>query len=140
MRQCAGIGSEADAFPLSLAQKRLWILEQLSPGTAPYNLAGAVRLRNAVYSEVLCRAVNEIISRHESLRTTFQAVDQEPVQLIWPSCRIALPIVDLRRVPELVREAEAQKVIRQEVRQPFDLSQSPLLRLSCSAWRSRSIS
>jgi amino acid adenylation domain-containing protein/non-ribosomal peptide synthase protein (TIGR01720 family) len=129
MRQCAGIGSEAHAFPVSLAQKRLWILEQLSPGTVHYNLAGAVRLRNAVYPDVLCRAVNEIISRHESLRTTFQAVDQEPVQLIWPSCRIALPIVDLRRVPELVREAEAQKVIRQEIRQPFDLSQRPLLRL-----------
>src|SRR5512132_2783565 len=75
---------------LSFAQQRLWFLDQLEPGKSVYNLADAIRLTGLVDIEALTRSFNEIVRRHEALRTTFREIDGEPFQIIAPS--LAIPI------------------------------------------------
>jgi amino acid adenylation domain-containing protein len=77
---------------------------------------------------VLERSLNEIVRRHESLRTTFQAVDGEPWQVIAPSLQLPLPVMDLRTLPAAQRQAEALRLATEEARQPFDLAAGPLVR------------
>jgi hypothetical protein len=84
-----------EKLPLSFSQERLWFLEQLEPGGAVYNLHAALRLKGILDLPALERSFNEIIRRHESLRTTFELRDSEPVQLIVPDLTIALPLVDV---------------------------------------------
>ncbi|MFP5288264.1 MAG: condensation domain-containing protein, partial [Thermoanaerobaculia bacterium] len=81
---------------LSFAQERLWFLDRLAPGRATYNLpAFAFRMRGALDGTVLRRTLDELVRRHESLRTTFPEVDGRPVQVIAPPGPSPLPIVDL---------------------------------------------
>ncbi len=79
---------------------------------------------------VLAAVVQEIVRRHESLRTTFAATEGEPVQVIAPELRLEVPVIDLAALPEAVREAEAQRLILFEERLPLDLARGPLLRVS----------
>lgn len=117
-----------EAVPLSFSQQRLWFLERLIPDSPIYNLCGAVSLKGFLNVEFLKRSFNEIVRRHETLRTVFLAVDGHPVQKILPDVELALPLVDLRTVPEETRKEEALGLIRQEAEQPFDLARGPLLR------------
>jgi amino acid adenylation domain-containing protein len=117
-------------LPLSFAQQRLWFLDQYEPGSAVYNVAGALRLKGLVDVGALERSVNEIIRRHESLRTTFAMVEGEPVQVICPSLSISVVMVDLTEQPESEREDRAQRLASEEARRPFDLARGPLLRAS----------
>ncbi len=119
---------EAEHFPLSFAQQRLWFLDQLEPGNPLYNLPAAIRLTGSLDVAALEEALNEIIRRHEVLRTTFRTVDGEPVQVITSELSLALPIVDLRSRPESEREAEAMRLAAEMAREPFDLARGPLLR------------
>ncbi len=112
---------EAYVFPTSFAQQRLWFLEQLVPGLPVYSIPGAVRIRGALDPAVLERSLNEIVQRHESLRTTFIEVEGEPVQVIRPALTLVLPVVD-------VTEAHAPRYVRDEAARSFDLAQGPLLR------------
>src|SRR4051794_36386806 len=89
----------ARPLPASYAQRTLWFLEQMTPGRATYNMHAAVRVEGPLDVEVLGRAIDEIVRRHESLRTTFAAVDGEPVLVIAPSLALPLPVVDLRHLP-----------------------------------------
>jgi amino acid adenylation domain-containing protein len=107
---------------LSYAQQRLWFLDQLTPGSAAYNVASAMRLRGILDVSALTRALNEIISRHEALRTTFEVAESEPVQIIAQDSALTIPIV------QLADASEMQRLIREESTQPFDLAQGPLLR------------
>src|SRR5215217_2345569 len=93
------MSNQADIFPTSYAQQRLWILDQLVPGNPFYNMCSLLPLRvqNVV---VLERTLNEIVSRHETLRTTFSTVDGQPVQVIAPSLKLTIPVVDLMGVPQ----------------------------------------
>jgi amino acid adenylation domain-containing protein len=118
----------AESFPLSYAQQRLWFLDQLVPGHAFYNCAAAIRLQFAIIPEVLERSLNEIVARHEALRTTFHSVDGKAVQVIAPGLRLPLPIVDLRELPPLERENAAMRLATEEARTPFDLAKGPLVR------------
>ena len=82
-------------LPLSFAQRRLWLLDQLLPSGSVYNLPRVVRLRGALDVEALGRAFNELVSRHEALRTRFEVHDGEPVQVIEPRLSLALEPEDL---------------------------------------------
>ena len=110
------------ALPLSFAQQRLWFLDQYEPGSSVYNIANALRLTGALNVSALEQSVQEIVNRHEALRTTFAMVDGEAVQVIAPALKLSLPVVDLSETPEHEREAEAQRLAKEEGRRPFDLS------------------
>lgn len=115
-------------LPLSFAQQRLWFLGQLEPGSCVYNFPAAVRLKGPLNVVALEQSLNEIVKRHEALRTTFSIVDGRPVQVIAPLLTLTLPIVDLRELPETEREIEVQRLARSEARRPFDLAEGPLVR------------
>ncbi|OYE01727.1 non-ribosomal peptide synthetase [Nostoc sp. 'Peltigera membranacea cyanobiont' 232] len=117
-----------DNLPLSYAQARLWFLYQLEGASATYNMIGALELSGSLNVDALKKATGEILQRHEVLRTRFQQVDGIPIQIIDPNPIWNLPIVDLQQVSE--PEAEAQRLASLEAQKPFDLSQSPLLRLT----------
>ncbi|WP_375765651.1 amino acid adenylation domain-containing protein [Archangium gephyra] len=117
-------------LPLSFAQQRLWFLDQLEPGTAHYNIPAGLRLVGALDTGALQRAFDELLRRHESLRTTFRAEQGEPVQVILPPFSLPLAVVDLRDVPGPEREAEARRLTTQEARRPFELATGPLLRVT----------
>jgi amino acid adenylation domain-containing protein len=115
-------------IPASFAQQRLWFMDQLEPGGVSYNMPIAVRVVGALDLSALERALNEVVRRHESLRTTFTAVDGRPLQVIAPSLAIPLPIVDLDAIPEDERPAEVERRLHEEARRSFDLARGPLVR------------
>jgi amino acid adenylation domain-containing protein len=121
-------GDEPDTFELSYSQRRLWFLDQLDPGSAAYNIPTAVRLRGALSVSTFGRSLNEIVQRHETLRTTFTTVQGQPVQVIAPSLVLPLAVEDLTGLSEGEREAEVMRLAAAGAQRPFDLTQGPLLR------------
>src|SRR5690348_4044745 len=115
-------------FPSSFAQQRLWFLDQLEPESAAYNIPTSIQLNVALDVEVLERSLNALIERHEVLHTTFVAVDGMPMQVIAPSFKVSLPVVNLSTLPEAQREVEMLRLANEEAAYPFDLVQGPLLR------------
>ncbi|HEY1270473.1 MAG TPA: HAD-IIIC family phosphatase [Terriglobales bacterium] len=115
-------------LPLSFAQRRLWLLDQMVSGSAIYNTPMALRLEGPLKVEVLHKALNELVRRHEVLRTTFIMVEDEPVQIIAPSQAIPLPITDLSSLADGARQAEITRISLEEAQRPFDLSQGPVVR------------
>jgi amino acid adenylation domain-containing protein len=116
--------------PLSFAQQRLWFLDQLEPGNASYNMPMIVRLRGRLDVEVLTRTLSEIVRRHEVLRTTFTLIKDQPAQVIGPARTIRLSLTDVSESAESEREAEAMRIVLEEVRRPFELNHEPPLRAS----------
>jgi amino acid adenylation domain-containing protein len=114
--------------PLSFAQQRLWLLDQLEPGNPAYNLSAPLRLRGALDPAVLARCLCEISRRHESMRTTFAVHDGDPVQVIAPAAAFPLPMVDLSNLPEGARDGETRRLVHCEATTPFDLARGPLAR------------
>ena len=114
--------------PLSFAQQRLWFLDQLEPGNPQYNTPTGARLLGPLDVGVLTRALEEIVRRHEILRTVFPTIDNRPVQKILPPFELPVPVVDLSDIPELARTLKAREIIDLEGARPFDLS-TPLLRV-----------
>jgi amino acid adenylation domain-containing protein len=115
-------------LPLSFAQRRLWFLDQLQSGSPFYNIPVALRFAGSLDAGSLGRSLSEIVARHESLRTRFSDVDDEPVQLIDPPAPVSLPVVDLGALPEERRVVELRARIAEEALAPFDLTAGPLLR------------
>ncbi|HEX3531179.1 MAG TPA: amino acid adenylation domain-containing protein [Thermoanaerobaculia bacterium] len=113
---------------LSFAQERLWFLDQLAPGTSAYNIPGSLRFSGEIEPVALERALDEIRSRHEILRTRYGAVEGRAVVRVRPPQSHALPLVDLGGLPEAPREAELGRLTREEARRPFDLDRDELLR------------
>ncbi|MEG3918369.1 amino acid adenylation domain-containing protein [Microcoleus sp. T3_A4] len=122
--------SRQGELPLSFAQQRLWFLDQLQPGNPAYNIPAAVRLKGALNVAVLEQTFQEIIKRHEALRTSFNSVEGRPAQVIISSFNFTLAIVNLRELSQAEREAEAMRLAAEEARQPFDLTKWPLLRVT----------
>jgi amino acid adenylation domain-containing protein len=114
--------------PLSFAQRRLWFLDQLRPGSAAYNLPLAVRLTGALDVPALAGSLEAIVRRHETLRTTFEAVQGEPWQVISGESGVVLPLLDLSALPAGPRESEAARFVSNEALGPFDLERGPLFR------------
>ena len=117
-------------LPLSFAQQRLWFIDQLDPGNSVYNFPAAVRLTGPLDLVALKQSINEIVKRHEVLRTTFVSIDGRPVQVIAQTAPVTLELVDLRDLSETSRETEVQRLAVAEARRPFDLAKGPLLRAS----------
>ncbi|WP_199322108.1 non-ribosomal peptide synthetase [Leptolyngbya sp. FACHB-321] len=115
-------------FPMSFAQQRLWFLDQLIPDSALYNLPLVVRLQGTLDVAVLEKSLDEIVQRHESLRTTFATVDSEPVQVIASIVPWQLPMIELQHLSEDDRQTEVQRLAAADAQQPFDLSTGPLMR------------
>ncbi|PSB01238.1 non-ribosomal peptide synthetase [Merismopedia glauca] len=120
---------EVFVFPLSFAQRQLWFLEQLEPGTPFYTLPMVLKLAGRIEIGVLERSLNELVRRHEALRTNLAVIDGEPVQAIAPHLTLELPVIDLQGFPLEQREAEAERLANEEAQTPFILSQSALIRV-----------
>ena len=114
--------------PLSFAQQRLWILEQLEPELSAYVVPLAVRFSGALNTDALRASLDEIVRRHEILRTTFVNRQGRAVQLIAPAVSRPLPLVDVSHHPADEREGRVRELLRAEAMQPFDLSGESLLR------------
>jgi amino acid adenylation domain-containing protein len=120
--------SDVGPAPLSYAQQRLWFLDQLVPGNTVFNLSTAYSITGEVEPAVLELSLNEIVRRHEVLRTTFRAVNGEPLQLVSPTFWINLRLVDLRSKPASRRNEALLLLASEEAQRPFDLARGPLLR------------
>ncbi|MBE9178538.1 amino acid adenylation domain-containing protein [Oculatella sp. LEGE 06141] len=123
-----------DTPPLSFAQQRLWFLDQFQSQSPEYNVSAAMRLKGSLNIAALEQALNEMVRRHDVLRTTFPAVDGHPVQAIVPTLTLPLLLVDLHTIPAAQRDAEVQRLARAEVRCPFNLSQRPPMRTALLSW------
>src|SRR6185295_17998308 len=121
---------EVFVFPLSFAQQRLWFLHLLDPQSSAYNMSFALRLSGQLDIPALERALNEIVRRHEVLRTTFDALDGEPVQLIATTQPLEIPLTDLSSLPAQQQEAETRRLVVEDALQPFDFALGPMLRAS----------
>jgi amino acid adenylation domain-containing protein/FkbH-like protein len=116
------------ALPLSFAQQRLWFLHELEPESTFYNVPVAVRLTGPLDVKALRRTLNELVRRHEALRTQFASLDGVPVQVILPGLELELEVTDLSGLSSEQPEARAEWEARREAERPFDLSQGPLIR------------
>ena len=107
--------------PLSFAQQRLWFLYQLDPDSPAYHLPVYYHLSGQLNVSALEQSLNEIVRRHEILRTVFAERNDTPIQIVQPSLQITLPVIELA-------DAEVEQFIQTESERPFDLERGPLLR------------
>ena len=121
---------DVKVFPLSLAQEGLWIHNQVKSGQTFNTLSTIVHVKRALNTKLLTDSLNVLIQRHDALRTTFQVIEGQPLQIISPMLSIPLPVTDLRCLSEAQKEAEAQRMTKEEMLRPFDLTQGPLVRAS----------
>ncbi len=119
---------EVFVFPTTIGQQGFWYLDQVDPGNPAYNIAVRFRLEGPLNSDALVRALNELVRRHESLRTIIGSEDGVPVQLVAPELTISLPVDDLRSIPRADRDARAEFLTVEEARRRFDLGTGPLIR------------
>jgi amino acid adenylation domain-containing protein len=117
-------------LPLSFAQQRLWLLQQLEPTSAAYNGSNALMMEGNINLEALTDSISEIIRRHEILRTSFDLINGQAVQKISDELKISLPIIDLQNLSDIEQQAEIKRLTEIDAQKPFDLTQAPLLRLT----------
>jgi len=117
-------------LPLSFAQQRLWFLDQLVPNNPFYNVPAALRLTGSLNFSALQQTFNEIVRRHEALRTTLAVVSGQPVQRIAAAFHLPINVVDLRNLPKESRQTEANRLTAQEAQRSFNLSNDLLLRVT----------
>ncbi|WP_442949189.1 amino acid adenylation domain-containing protein [Nostoc sp.] len=134
----AGLGLEAanierisrsQNLPLSFAQQRLWFLAKLEPNSPFYNIPAAVRLQGQLNQEALQQSFNEILRRHEGLRTNFHTIEGQPVAVISSATPLPLPLVDISELPSSQQQASVRQLAYFEAQQPFDLNSDFLLRV-----------
>jgi amino acid adenylation domain-containing protein len=113
---------------MSWAQQRLWFIDQFAPNTPIFNESCAVQLNSPVNIDALRRSLNEVIRRHATLRTTFDEVDGEPVQIVAPSLTVDIALVDVRGSPPNERDSKVRRLATVEAARPFDLRRGPLVR------------
>jgi amino acid adenylation domain-containing protein len=115
-------------IPLSFTQQRLWFIDRLAPGGSAYNIPASVRIRGPLDLAVLNRVLQEVVSRHESLRTRIEVVKGEPRQVIQDQVSVPLAVIDVTPQQEKEPEAAARRLAREEIQKPFDLQRGPLVR------------
>jgi amino acid adenylation domain-containing protein len=121
---------DLDTAPLSSAQRQMWVIDQLTPGNAAYNMSLGYRLRGPLQPAALEASFNEVIKRHATLRTTFAVQDGEALQRIHPQLRIAIELIALDHLSVEERETRLRILISDESARPFDLTRAPLIRVS----------
>jgi hypothetical protein len=114
--------------PTSAAQRRLWILQKLEPESSAHNRPLGIRLTGKLDVKSLEASLNEIVRRHEALRTIFPERDGEPVQHVVPQLSISMDTKFLDTVPIDTREPEAERIAVEQANKPFDLTRGPLIR------------
>ncbi|WP_025858616.1 non-ribosomal peptide synthetase [Pseudomonas sp. CHM02] len=119
--------SRQDELPQSLAQNRLWITWQLDPHSSAYTIPGALRLRGELDEDAVRASFQQLIQRHEALRTRFYERDGQAFQRIDAKVGFELQVIDLSDLPAAEREARAQQIREDEARTQFDLEKGPLL-------------
>jgi amino acid adenylation domain-containing protein/non-ribosomal peptide synthase protein (TIGR01720 family) len=119
-----------EPLPLSFTQQRLWFLQQLDPGSAAYHIPGAIRLHGQLNLSALERSFQEIVRRHEALRTNFTIRADRPVQIVRIDSPWSPTVVDLQHLPASDQEIEAQRLATTQVETPFDLAKDCLLRVT----------
>jgi len=117
-----------EAWPLSFGQQRLWFLDQMEPGTSLYNIPTALRLIGHLDIQALALSLNQVVMRHEALRTEFRLADGGPVQVVLPALGVPLLLVDLSGLPGERRESTAVLLASRETSRAFDLRRAPLMR------------
>ncbi|MCT7979016.1 non-ribosomal peptide synthetase [Laspinema olomoucense] len=122
--------TEVFVFPASFAQQRLWFLNQLAPNNPFYNVSAAIHLTGYLNLSALEESFNEIVRRHEILRTTFTLLEGQVVQVISPELTLAIQAIALQHLPPVEQDREAQRLATLAAEEPFNLTTGPLLRIS----------
>ena len=123
------LSRECIAFPLSFAQQRLWFLDQLEPGNTAYLIPGFRHIHGPLQITTFAHSLAALVERHEMLRTTFDIVDDQPVQIIHRANTIGVPLIDLQGLAPTTSEAAVLRLAQDEASQPCNLTQGPLLRV-----------
>jgi len=124
--------AEVFAFPASFTQERLWLLDQMDPGNPAYNIAGAVRMRGELSVPALHRSLNEVVRRHEVLRTTFRSIGGQVMQIIGFELNLPLPIITVKASSNGEGSTLDQDLAGRAAAiasHHFDLGRGPLLRV-----------
>ena len=124
---------QAEASPLSFAQQRLWFLDQFEPNSPLYNIPSVARLIGTLDVPALEKSLNAIVGRHESLRTRFISRDGEPAQIVDEDGSLKLDAQQVAGNTEAERNAEMERLVREEVNRPFNLKDGRLLRATVAA-------
>jgi amino acid adenylation domain-containing protein len=120
---------EERCVPLTYAQQRLWLIDRFSPGTAAYNIPQSWIIDGVVDPAALRAALNRLAARHQALRTRIEVRDGEAVQVVLKEVEIPLDFTDLSESTDTdSREAQLRQLLKTEARQPFILSEAPLIR------------
>ncbi|MED2454770.1 condensation domain-containing protein, partial [Bacillus thuringiensis] len=119
---------ESDLPVLSFAQQRLWFFDQLEPGSSTYNMPFLLKIEGDFDINVFEKSLNEIIQRHEILRTTFLLMDEQPIQIVNPNLSIKVKYVDLRAYSKEERQKISDEQIKKVAKKPFNLEIGPLVR------------
>ncbi|KRP75068.1 peptide synthase [Pseudomonas paralactis] len=122
--------SRQEDLPQSLAQNRLWITWQLDPYSSAYTIPGALHLRGELDEEALRASFQQLIQRHEALRTRFYEREGQGFQRVEPQVDFALHVIDLSDLPHAEREVRAQQIREDQAHTQFDLEKGPLLRVT----------
>ena len=122
------VGDEASVFPVSFAQRGLLFLDKLMPGSAVYNISGAIRIHGPLNVTALEQGMQGVVQRHESLRTRFTTIEGEPMQVIEDQVSLRIVLEDISALPEQERSSQAQKLVQEEAQKSFDLQCVPLMR------------
>ncbi len=120
--------SRNSRIPLSFAQQRLWVIDQLGSANQAYNVPSVLRITGELRIDVLGHALSEIVRRHEILRTTFPAVEGEPCQMISSDSQLPVNHTDLTGIDPERRGERVSELVATEIERPFDLANGPLIR------------
>ena len=120
---------ERDDLPTSFAQRRLWFIDRVSPGSPAYNLPAAYRIRGALDQTLIQRCLDQLIERHETLRTAFVDIDGSPRLHIHESITLDLPFLDLSNAPRDELARRLREALDHEIHRPFRLDVAPLFRI-----------
>jgi amino acid adenylation domain-containing protein len=122
----------AEAYPVSFGQQRMWLIQQLEPDASIYNMPKILKLNGPLNLAALQQALNEVVARHEVLRTTINPVNEEPAQRIAEPRWLELPLIDLTRAPGStlppLQHSEIEALLTEEIERPFDLSRDLMIR------------